>query len=64
MRNEVRIFALDRIKMLHQTKDTFVIPEDFNLEEFIGPSFGVFQGEGQSLVRFGRCRIHKGEDLA
>jgi len=45
MRNEVRIFALDRIKMLHQTKDTFVIPEDFNLEEFIGPSFGVFQGE-------------------
>ncbi len=26
--------------MLHQTKDTFEVPEDF-----IGPSFGVFQGE-------------------
>jgi predicted DNA-binding transcriptional regulator YafY len=45
VRNEVRIFALDRIKMLHQTKDTFEIPEDFSFEEFIKPSFGVFQGE-------------------
>jgi predicted DNA-binding transcriptional regulator YafY len=44
MRNDVRIFALDRIKMLHQTSDTFEIPEDFNFEKFIGPSFGVFQG--------------------
>jgi predicted DNA-binding transcriptional regulator YafY len=45
MRNEVRIFALDRIKLLHQTKGTFEIPEDFSFEEFIRPSFGVFQGE-------------------
>ena len=45
MRNEVRIFALDRIKMLHQTKETFEVPEDFSLEDFVGPSFGVYQGE-------------------
>jgi len=45
VRDEVRIFALDRIKMLHQTKDVFEIPEDFSLDEFIGPSFSVFQGE-------------------
>ena len=45
VRDEVRIFALDRIKMLHQTKDTFEIPEDFSFDEFIGASFGVFQGE-------------------
>ena len=44
-RNEVRIFALDRIKMLHQTKETFKIPEDFSLEKFTGSSFGVYQGE-------------------
>ena len=44
-RNEVRIFALDRIKMLHQTKETFEIPEDFSLEKFTGLSFGVYQGE-------------------
>jgi len=29
--------------MLHQTKETFEVPEDFSLEEFIRPSFGVFQ---------------------
>ncbi len=45
MRNEVRIFALDRIKMLHQTKETFEVPEDFSLEKFTGLSFGVYQGE-------------------
>jgi predicted DNA-binding transcriptional regulator YafY len=45
VREEVRVFALDRIKMLHQTKDTFEVPEDFSLDEFTGPSFGVFQGE-------------------
>ena len=44
-RKEVRIFALDRIKMLHLTNETFEVPEDFSLEDFVGPSFGVFQGE-------------------
>jgi predicted DNA-binding transcriptional regulator YafY len=45
MRNEVRIFALDRIKMLHQTKEAFEVPEDFSLQDFMGSSFGVYQGE-------------------
>ena len=44
-RNEVRIFALDRIKMLHQTKESFDIPEGFSLEKFTESSFGVYQGE-------------------
>jgi len=44
MRNDVRIFTLDRIKMLHQTKKTFDMPEDFSFEDFVNPSFGVFQG--------------------
>jgi len=45
VRGEVRIFALDRIKMLHLTKDDFEIPEDFSLDDFMRSSFGVFQGE-------------------
>jgi predicted DNA-binding transcriptional regulator YafY len=45
LRGEVRIFALDRIKMLHQTRETFTVPEHFDLEDFMRPSFGVFQGE-------------------
>jgi predicted DNA-binding transcriptional regulator YafY len=44
-RNEVRVFALDRIKMLHQTKESFEVAEDFDFEEFMRPSFGVYQGE-------------------
>jgi len=49
MRNEVRIFALDRIKMLHQTKESFEVREDFTLEDFMGPSFGVYQGESINI---------------
>jgi predicted DNA-binding transcriptional regulator YafY len=49
MRSEVRIFALDRIKMLHQTKKTFKVPEDFNLDDFMGSSFGVYQGPPISI---------------
>ena len=45
MRHEIRIFVLDRIKMLHETKETFEVPEDFSLDEFMGQSFGVFKGE-------------------
>jgi predicted DNA-binding transcriptional regulator YafY len=49
LRREIRIFALDRIKMLHQTKEPFEIPEGFDFEEFMRPSFGVFQGEGEKV---------------
>jgi len=45
LRGEVRIFALNRIKLLHQTGEVFAVPEDFDLEDFLRPSFGVFQGE-------------------
>jgi predicted DNA-binding transcriptional regulator YafY len=45
LRKEVRVFALDRIKMLHQTKEAFEVAEDFDFEEFMRPSFGVYVGE-------------------
>lgn len=45
LRDDTRIFALDRIKMLHQLKDCFEIPDGFSLREYLRPSFGVFQGE-------------------
>ena len=52
-REEVRIFALDRIKMLHQTKEPFQIPENFDLDEFLGASFGIYQGEPTRVkIRF------------
>jgi predicted DNA-binding transcriptional regulator YafY len=45
LRNEVRVFALDRIKMLHQTKESFEVADDSDFEEFMRPSFGVYQGK-------------------
>ena len=47
MRNEFRIFALDRIKMLHQTNEAFEVPEAFSFEEFIGRALGCFRASPQ-----------------
>jgi predicted DNA-binding transcriptional regulator YafY len=52
-RDDVRIFALDRIKMLHLTEETFEIPDEFDIDEFMRSSFGVFVGEPKEVkVRF------------
>ena len=45
LQNEVRIFALDRIRMLNLTDESFEVPEDFNVDEFMQTSFGVYLGE-------------------
>lgn len=53
LRKDIRIFALDRIKMLHRTGESFEIPTDFDLDDFMHLSFGVYQGELQKVkVRF------------
>ena len=44
-KKEVRIFALDRIKMIHLTGEYFEIPQDFDLDGFMQYSFGVFTGD-------------------
>ena len=41
-RGRVIIFRLDRIRELTLTNDVFLIDTDFNLEEFLGPMFGMF----------------------
>ena len=45
LREDIRIFALDRIKELEITDEPFETPEDFNIDEFMRSSFGVFHGE-------------------
>jgi predicted DNA-binding transcriptional regulator YafY len=53
LREDIRIFALDRIKSLKLTDETFEKPEDFKVEDFMQASFGVFQGEPQNVrIRF------------
>lgn len=53
LRKDIRIFALDRIKSLKLTAETFEIPEDFKVEDFMQTSFGVFHGKPQKVrIRF------------
>ena len=44
-REEIRTFAFDRIKTLGLTEEIFQRPDDFSVEEYMRPSFGVFHGE-------------------
>ena len=44
LRKDVRIFALDRIRRLETTPETFEIPESFDMGAFMKSSFGVFHG--------------------
>jgi predicted DNA-binding transcriptional regulator YafY len=44
-RDGVRIFAVERIKKIHLTDDTFEVPEEFDVDEFMRGSFGVYQGK-------------------
>ncbi|CAB1058078.1 Transcriptional regulator, YafY family [Olavius sp. associated proteobacterium Delta 1] len=45
LRENIRIFAMDRIRNLELTDENFEMPEDFNVDEFMKSSFGVFHGE-------------------
>jgi len=53
LREDIRIFALDRIKSLKLTDETFEMPDDFKVEDFMQTSFGVFHGKPQNVkIRF------------
>jgi predicted DNA-binding transcriptional regulator YafY len=58
LRNEVRLFAIDRIKAFLLTEDTFEVSENFNVEEFMKSSFGVFHGDPQKV------KVHFDTDTA
>ena len=45
LREDIRIFAMDRIKNIELTHEIFEMPQDFNVDEFMKSSFGVFHGE-------------------
>ncbi len=45
LRGQVRMFVLDRIKMLRVTDECFEPPEDFDLHEFMKHSFGVMHDD-------------------
>jgi len=48
--NEIRMFVLDRIKLLHVTDDRFIPPDDFDLDEYMKDAFGVIQTDPDKVV--------------
>lgn len=53
LRKDIRLFAIDRIKSLEIVDETFQIPDDFNTEDFMQSSFGVFKGKPTEVkIRF------------
>lgn len=58
LRHDVRIFALDRIKSIELTNETFDCSEEFNIDDFMKSSFGVFHGKPV------RVRIRFAADIA
>jgi predicted DNA-binding transcriptional regulator YafY len=53
LRNDIRLFAVDRIENITLLESDFKIPEGFDVEEFMHSSFGVFRGEPVKVqIRF------------
>lgn len=55
LRDAVRTFAIDRIREMTVTDRTFVLPDDFSLEDYVQSAFRVMTGEPRVVkVRFSR----------
>jgi len=50
LRKEIRVFALDRIRQMELTDSYFTVPDDFDVEDLFGASFGVFKGAPEEVV--------------
>jgi predicted DNA-binding transcriptional regulator YafY len=48
-RNDIRIFAVDRIRVVNPTEETFEVPGEFDADAFMRSSFGVCHGEPQKV---------------
>jgi predicted DNA-binding transcriptional regulator YafY len=49
-RREVRIFAVQRFRAVRDTGETFDLPADFRLDDYMGDTFRVVRGEGRHRV--------------
>jgi predicted DNA-binding transcriptional regulator YafY len=58
LRQDIRVFALDRIRKIELTDEPFEIPDTLRIDDFLKSSFGVFQGPPV------RVRIHFAKDIA
>jgi len=49
-RGEVRMFKVDRIRQAELLEERYEIPKDFDLDEYLGPAWGVMRGEAGEPV--------------
>ncbi len=49
-RNTIRTFALDRMLHLEAIEDSFSIPDDFSVDEYLSHSLSIERGEPQKVV--------------
>jgi proteasome accessory factor B len=50
-RQQLRTFALPRIREPRRTGGRFLRPPDFSIGKFLNSSFGIFEGQGRTTVR-------------
>lgn len=50
-RNAIRHWKVDRIEAIEPTGKKYRLPKDFDLENHLSTSFGIFQGSGHEHVR-------------
>ena len=48
--DEVRMFVLDRIRLLHVTDARFIPPDGFDLDEYMQDAFGVIRTDAEKVV--------------
>ena len=48
-RDGIRIFAVERIKKIDLTDETFEVPEEFDVDSFMRGSFGVYHGRPEKV---------------
>jgi predicted DNA-binding transcriptional regulator YafY len=72
LRNEIRLFRVDRIRKLELTLESFVKPPDFDLESYLGSAWQMERGEefvfqvrlGGSAARYAReTRFHPSQEI-
>ena len=50
VRNAIRTFSMDRIKSFTVLDESFVMPEDFSLEDYLQTAFRVMRGSPEKVM--------------
>ncbi len=60
-KERILIYALDRIKQVYITNNTFQLPKDFDGESFFADCFGIIAGDGAKAERV-LIKVYKNQD--